>query len=322
MSAAVSVIVPNYNHEKFLTHRIESILKQTLAPTEIIILDDCSTDNSKRIINHYVDTYNNIKFVENSTNSGSTFIQWNKGVDLAKGDFIWIAESDDVAEPDFLKQITNPLNTDQNMVLAYCQSKRMNEKGDVVGNWKSHTDDLDDELFKRDFVMEGTGYIERFLIHRNTIPNASAVVFKRSVFQNTGGAPTGIRNIGDWLTWLKVLCYGKVAFVAEPLNNFRFHSKSVIATANKSIGENTYRDWYGHPVRKEFMRFIRKHKIELSEGIKKANASYLAVDTANKGLFHLKNGRYLSGWQHIFKAMIFYKFQLGFLKKALFERTR
>lgn len=322
MSAKISVIIPNYNHEIFLRQRIESVLNQAFIPFEIIILDDCSTDNSKSIIEEYVNTFGNIKFVENATNSGSTFIQWNKGVEMAKGDFIWIAESDDVAEPEFLERMVACLHSDPQIVLAYCQSNRMNEKGEIAGTWKDYTDDLDASSFNTDFAVDGTGYIERFLIHRNTIPNASAVVFKKSVYQNTGGAPAGIKNIGDWLTWLKVLCFGKVAFIAEPLNNFRYHSNSVIATANKAVDTTVYRDWYGSTVRDEFMRFIRKHKIRLSPEIKKVNASYLATDMGNKGLFYLKSGRYLSGWQHILKAMVFYKFQLGFLKKALFERTR
>ena len=75
----VSVIVPNYNHARFLPKRIESILNQTFQDFELILLDDCSTDDSRSILSSYAsDPRVTIEF--NKVNSGSTFKQWNKGV--------------------------------------------------------------------------------------------------------------------------------------------------------------------------------------------------------------------------------------------------
>ena len=91
----VTVIIPNYNHAKYLRQRIDTVLNQTYTSFEVIILDDCSTDNSKDIILSYKDNPHISNIVLNSENSGSTFKQWNKGFELAKGDYIWIAESDD-----------------------------------------------------------------------------------------------------------------------------------------------------------------------------------------------------------------------------------
>ena len=97
----VSVVVPNYNHGRFLPQRIDSILGQTFQDFELILLDDCSTDNSRMILSSYAgDPRVRIEF--NSANSGSPFKQWNKGVRLARGEYVWIAESDDYAEPRFL----------------------------------------------------------------------------------------------------------------------------------------------------------------------------------------------------------------------------
>jgi glycosyltransferase involved in cell wall biosynthesis len=94
----VSVIVPNYNHSQFLSERLDSIINQTYKDFELIILDDASTDNSIDVINQYLNKYPElIRFQPSTNNSGSPFVQWDNGIKLAKGEFVWIAESDDVA---------------------------------------------------------------------------------------------------------------------------------------------------------------------------------------------------------------------------------
>src|ERR1700722_8508136 len=86
----VSVIIPSYNHARFLRQRIDTVLQQTFQDFEVILLDDCSPDNSPEIISSYVgDSRVRIEF--NAINSGSTFKQWNKGVRMARGDYVWIA---------------------------------------------------------------------------------------------------------------------------------------------------------------------------------------------------------------------------------------
>ena len=91
----VSIIIPNYNHAKFLDERIQSVLNQTYQNFELIILDDKSSDNSVEVINQYKDDPRVSSIIINKDNSGSTFKQWYKGIEIAKGEIIWIAESDD-----------------------------------------------------------------------------------------------------------------------------------------------------------------------------------------------------------------------------------
>ena len=98
----VSVIIPNYNHASFLKQRIDSVLNQTYPDFEVVILDDCSTDNSKSIIEQYRGHHKVNNIVYNNINSGSSFQQWKKGIDFAKGEWIWVAESDDYAHENLL----------------------------------------------------------------------------------------------------------------------------------------------------------------------------------------------------------------------------
>lgn len=313
----VSIVVPNYNHASYLPSRFSSIAYQTVSKYEAFLLDDASNDNSVSILNSFL---SDIRFHlhRNINNSGSTFAQWNKGVALASNEYVWIAESDDIADKFFLETLVKKMEADSEIVLTYCQSNRINENDEVTGTWKDFTTELESsELFERDFVMNGKEYINKFLIHRNTIPNASAVLFRKSVFDKIGGAPVHLKNNGDWLTWLKMLCFGKVAFLSEPLNYFRKHDKSVIAQIHQMKNSQSYKESYDITMRKEFISFIKKNSIDLPSSVFNTNAYYISLDLGNNGLFNIRQGNFLSGWRDVISASVYPKFQSGFIKKGL-----
>ncbi|TDQ19376.1 glycosyltransferase involved in cell wall biosynthesis [Algoriphagus boseongensis] len=318
MSTSVQVIIPNYNHASYLAERLKSIALQTYGTFQAVVLDDFSADTSRDIIDAFVITDPRFSKYYNTVNSGSTFVQWNKGVAMARSEYIWIAESDDSADPLLLQTLIAKLGADPEIVLAYCQSNRMNAEGEVTGSWLDFTADLDPEgLFTTDFIMDGKEYIQRFLIHRNTIPNASAVLFRKSVFEKVGGALVNLKTNGDWLTWLKMLCFGKVAFVAASYNYFRYHNKSVIAKAHQTEHKNTYREQYDTVMRREFVSFLKQHAIGLSPKLLQTNQYYISLDLGHKGLYELKSGQFFMGWKHVLIASFYPKMQSGFIKKAL-----
>lgn len=132
----VSVVVPSYNHAQFLEQRLESILNQTFQDFELIILDDVSPDHSREIIENYRNHPKVSQIIFNEKNSGSTFFQWNKAIlEIAKGDYIWIAESDDVAEPNFLECLLDGIQSKSDINIAFSQSTRMNKDGEITGDW-------------------------------------------------------------------------------------------------------------------------------------------------------------------------------------------
>lgn len=227
----VSVVLPSYNHEKFLAQRIESILSQTFQDFELIILDDVSPDNSKKIIEKYRDHPKVSQIIYNLKNSGSTFSQWNKAIfEFARGEFIWIAESDDYAEPTLLEKLVESITSQENIGIAYCQSHRVDSQGNITGDWLDHTDEFSEgQIFHYNFTMKGLDYLNKFLVHKNTIPNASAVVFKKILYIKAGGAQVDLKTNGDWQLWFKLLLLSDVAYISESLNYFRYHNASVIA---------------------------------------------------------------------------------------------
>jgi glycosyltransferase involved in cell wall biosynthesis len=228
----VSVIIPNYNYAKFLKERINSVLSQTYPVFEILILDDCSTDNSLSIIDKYKKEYPlRIEVIRNIENSGNVFKQWEKGIKAAKGDYIWIAEADDLSEPTFLETLINGMTSDESIVMGYTQSKIINEYGKITGNdYLFYTDTIDTK-WRSNYITSGKDEIEKRLSIKNTIPNVSAVVFKNEklldALKNSGNYGVA----GDWRFYIDLLKEsGNVLFIANNLNIHRRHSSSVTKT--------------------------------------------------------------------------------------------
>src|SRR5580700_7655431 len=138
----VSVIVPNYNHADFLPQRINSILGQTFQDFELILLDDHSNDESQSILAKYADDPR-VMMKFNEVNSGGTFRQWNRGVRLAQGEYVWIAESDDYADEKLLQRLVAVLDADPELVFVNCRSWRVYADNRLDGYADSGLVDLD-----------------------------------------------------------------------------------------------------------------------------------------------------------------------------------
>lgn len=216
MNKLVSVIVPNYNHAQYLDIRLKSILAQTYTDFEIIILDDNSIDNSKEIIKRYEKNVHVSHIICNKTNSGSPFIQWNRGFQYAKGDLIWIAESDDCCEPTFLENVVAEFERNSNLSFAFSRSIKIDENGNK-GN-------ILQPMFTSDIRTDGKEFNKKYLIWGNKVWNASSVVFRKSNALTVNKLYMDFKGAGDWLFWIEMAEKGDVAVVSEPLNYYRIYS--------------------------------------------------------------------------------------------------
>ena len=219
----ISVIIPNYNHSPFLKERIESVLHQTFDDFEVIILDDCSTDNSRDIINQYRNHPKVNHIVFNKENSGSTFKQWKKGFELARGEYVWIAESDDVAHPDFLKKIMLEFEKYPRAVLAFSSMIRINEKSENQGIINLTTRGTN--------PIDGIKFIRNNMLFGCHILNASSAVFKRESLDKISNTYQYFKASGDYLFWTEIAKTGYVLKVNEGLDYFRHHSNKVTPQA-------------------------------------------------------------------------------------------
>jgi glycosyltransferase involved in cell wall biosynthesis len=216
----VSVIIPNYNHARFLDERIGSILEQDYRDCEILILDDCSEDGSREIISRYQRDFPRIKIHFNTANSGSPFRQWNLGVQMTTGEFIWIAESDDYAHPCFLSETVPILERNPKAGLVFARSLLVDEYSRGTGAYGSY------RPCAHNYVAPGRQEIADYLCWYSAINNVSGVLFRRSAYIYAGMADPSMRFCGDWDLYLRILLIADVAHVTRPLNYCRAHSGS------------------------------------------------------------------------------------------------
>lgn len=221
----VSIVLPSYNYARYLDERIQSLLNQTYTDFELVIVDDASTDNSVEVINKYVnDSRVKTHFFEQ--NSGLPYKRWNDGADLAQGEYILFAGADDSCEPTMLEKLVSKLDANPNVGIAYTQSLEIDGEGKVIRSLTYRTDDLDKEHWQQDYVNNGQDEC-RYLVVKNTIPNASSVLLRREIFEKAGRFDEQLRLVADWMLWARILLISDVAYVAEPLNYFRVHRKTV-----------------------------------------------------------------------------------------------
>lgn len=221
------MIVPNYNHARYLDQRIQSILNQTYQYFELIILDDCSPDEgaSRAVIERYRDNPHVSNIVYNETNSGSTFKQWDKGIGLAKGDLIWIAESDDFCEPNLLEVLVKEFERDDKLTLAYTLLQKVDAEGKPIPYLRYTPHGVT--------RLDGHDYVRRYMTTSNHCANASAALFKKSVYHLVDKQFTTYKAGGDLLFWIEIAEQGNVAIVNKRLNYFRQHNQKVTPKSSR-----------------------------------------------------------------------------------------
>ena len=233
----ISVVAPNYNYARYLPERLRSIDAQTVAPYELIVLDDASKDDSVAVVESLLPVLATpAELIVNAVNSGSVFRQWRRGVEKAQGELIWIAEVDDLSESDFLAEAQRPFIEDPSVVLSFTQSKMIDEDGQVVApDYLDYVQDVDPSRWRSAYVADGLDEIRVALAIKNTIPNVSGVLFRRTallrVLTEAFDTISSFQIAGDWATYVRLLEQGRIAFSPRALNLHRRHSASVTISA-------------------------------------------------------------------------------------------
>ena len=221
----VSVIVPNYNHARFLPERLSSICSQTFQDYELIVLDDASSDESLAMIRSELAGLR-FQLIINERNSGSPCSQWLKGIRHANGRYVWIAESDDSCTPAFLANMVALMN--QGACLAYCRSFPIDERSKPIRDILYWPDYFDAHQWKSSFSASSFRFCQSRLVNANVIPNASAVVFRRYTARTCLSLAPLLQELkftGDWLFWLEYLAgsNGIISFSCQEDSLFRYH---------------------------------------------------------------------------------------------------
>jgi len=276
----VSIVLPNYNYARYLDERIQSLLNQTYTDFELIILDDASQDNSIEVIEKYT-ADPRVKTRYFSENSGLPYKRWNDGADMAQGEYLLIAGADDSCHPTLLEKLVEKLDNHPNVGLSFCQSWIIDSEGKRLSSMKKWTNDLNKKRWNQDFIDAGKNEMQ-YLIFKNTIPNASAVLMRRNVFIEAGKFDVQMRLGADWLLWVKMLEISDIAFLADPLNYFRHHEGTVRSKEFKSAlsVEESYQ---------VHQYMITNPNLNLSKEIIDKGSDMLAEDWVETVVYTLKN---------------------------------
>lgn len=286
----VSIIVPNYNHEPYLEKRLDSIYNQTYNNFEVILLDDCSIDKSREILKKYEQKYSqNTQCVFNDINVGKVFLQWNKGIRLAKGDLIWIAESDDYCDDNFLEILVNEFRR-QSVMLAFAQSIFVQDDK-PIWTMDEYLYDISAFNWKENFVATADYTVKNAFSLKNIIPNASSAVFR-----NIGEIPESVLRLwknlnlcGDWIFYLNIIKGGCISYSTETTNYYRVHKSSTSKQVQKNFSYYTEHMIVSQYIRQNYkvedvvfkkeLQILKKHFIN-NTGEKKADIieKYYKVD--------------------------------------------
>lgn len=241
---SVSIIVPNYNHEKFLPQRLESIFNQTYRDFEVIILDDCSTDNSLEVLKKYTSHPKVSHFIINKQNSASPFKQWKKGIDLAKGKYIWIAESDDWASTLFLEKTVAQIEKDIQIGMVGCDSNTIMEN--IYGyDYKPYVFNVKTKPIASEGTAlryNGVTFVRENMLGKTVIRNASAVLFRKSLAKGFTDF-TKFKQSGDTVFWINLIVQADIILLREKLNYHRRH-QSALTIKNIDSNINIFIDAY------------------------------------------------------------------------------
>lgn len=219
MSPLVSIVMPAYNNEKYLPYAIESVINQTYSNWELLIIDDCSTDETKEIIKTYSSKDNRVKPIFRETNSGKPSIAKNSAFELVSGEYIAFLDSDDMWLPEKLAKQLKVMQGDD-YALCYTGGFYINECGENIGHF---------------LPKYNNGKVFKNMLYRYEINNQS-VLIKKAVFVKFNEKIT----IGeDYNLFMSIVLTHKVCNIKEKLINYRMHTHSITKNGTKDLSEGT-----------------------------------------------------------------------------------
>jgi len=209
----VSVLIPNYNHTRYIDSAIQSVLNQSYQPFEVIVVDDGSTDNSREVVAQFG---NQVRYIwqENQGLAGAR----NTGICAAKGELIALLDADDVWYPKFLETMISLAAKRPDAAVYYCGAQGMD----------SDSSDLP-QVFGGPVMSPETIY-EHLLRGNFLIP--STIVMRRSVVTAAGLFDQNLRSCEDWDLWLRLLPEHLFIGTCECLVRYRLHKGSLSANPN------------------------------------------------------------------------------------------
>lgn len=216
----ISICMPAYKGEHTVVKAIQSILDQTYKNIEVIVVDDCSPDNTYELVQTIKDE--RLKLYRNNTNLGMVG-NWNKSVSYATGKYVHMVHSDDILLPNCIENKVKFLESHPNddFVMIFNATQIINENGKVLMN-RHYT--------KRNLVLDGKLLALESLRKRNLYGEPSNVLFRKDAFDYVGGFFSELKYVTDWDMWLRLSPFGKVGYIDMVLVKYRVSTTNVTSS--------------------------------------------------------------------------------------------
>jgi glycosyltransferase involved in cell wall biosynthesis len=225
---SISVCIPTYNTARYIGEAIKSVLGQDYQDYELVICDNASTDETSDICRRFDDP--RVRYVRFNEFVGQA-ANWNRCLDLARGEYVVLLHSDDVLLPAFLRRAAETLDRHPQVGLVHCSVQHISQNNSPLYLQKLYDADVIDaeEKLLRKLLLDGC------------VVNPAGVMVRREVYETVGKFTEQIVWGVDWHMWTRIALQQKVAYLAEPLALYRQHQQSgttgVMATARNGSDE-------------------------------------------------------------------------------------
>jgi glycosyltransferase involved in cell wall biosynthesis len=221
----VTFLVPCYKLAHLLGECVESILEQTYRDLEVLIMDDCSPDDTERVARSFADP--RVRYVRNDPNLGH-LRNYNKGIGLARGEYVWLISADDcLKQPYILERYMKVMERHPRVGYIFCPAVDLRhsvEQG--VMQWTQYA--------TRDAILPGRRFL-RQIMNGNTVATPTAMV-RKACYDTVSVFPLDLPHTGDWFLWCAFALHYDVAYLAEPMAYYRTHGENMSLALRRADG--------------------------------------------------------------------------------------
>lgn len=219
MGPLVSIVVPCYKFGHLLPECVNSILQQSYGHFEVLIMDNCSPDNTAEVAQSFSDA--RVKHIRNDVNIGH-LRNFNKGIAMSAGKYVWLISADDyLRSPLVLQRYVEAMERDSAIGYVFCRTTELNSETEVgISRWKDCGDNNQ--------TWDGIEFLRR-LVRFNCIAQSSSMV-RRECFERVSPFPLDMPYASDWYLWCMFALHYRVAYFAEPMACCRVHEKSLTSS--------------------------------------------------------------------------------------------
>jgi glycosyltransferase involved in cell wall biosynthesis len=240
VSSNVSVVIPTYNGAKYIAAAIESIFAQTRLPDEIVVVDDCSTDDTLKVLQSLRGPVA-IRILQLERNSGGPVLPMTKGFEACDTPFITTLDQDDRMLPNRIERQVGSLERHPEAVAAIGLLVKIDadgkpSPGDFVTDSRVRIDTIPFKDGAGCRLLDPAGVYAHVLSH-GTLTIASSTTFRKSAWSKAGGFDKSLRVAWDSDISLKLTAVGPLAYIPDPIGDYRLHAANTSAQGTTTLRE-------------------------------------------------------------------------------------